>query len=100
MSELENVIPIVMPDGTEVRYVLERTCKYVHDIGVTAYDEDGYEIENDEAADEADMSCNYCGYLMLRGDIGWFDEEPGECGGWICKPRFNYCPHCGAKVVR
>lgn len=30
---------------------------------------------------------------------GWFDEEKGPHGGIVYKPRFNFCPKCGSKVV-
>lgn len=79
----------------------ERTCHYFPDEYQTAFDENDEEIETGEAcADVCDYSCDVCGYTMLGGDEGgWFEETPGEYGGWNYKPRFDYCPNCGARVV-
>ena len=78
----------------------ERTCKFVADVMITAWDEDDNEIETGEVADEADMSCDNCDYPMMRDEcIGWWDEEKGPYGGWLLTPRFNYCPKCGYRVV-
>lgn len=79
----------------------EPTCHYCPDVTNTAFDENDNEIETGEAhPDGCDYSCSNCGNTMLGGDDGgWFDETEGEYGGWDYKPRFNYCPHCGAKVI-
>ena len=78
----------------------ERTCNYFPDEYQTAFDEKDEEIETGEAfCDGCDYSCDNCGFTMLGGDEGgWFKETPGEYGGWNYEPRFNYCPHCGAKI--
>lgn len=78
----------------------ERTCEYLPDSLQVAFDENDEEIETGEAdSDGCDYSCSSCGFTMLGGEIGWFDETEGEYGGWKYAPRFNYCPNCGAKVV-
>lgn len=79
----------------------ERTCNYFPDEYQTAFDEKDEEIETGEAfCDGCDYSCDNCGFTMLGGDEGgWFKETPGEYGGWNYRPRFNYCPNCGAKVA-
>lgn len=79
----------------------ERTCHYFPDEYQTAFDENDEEIETGEAcADRCEYSCDVCGYTMLGGDEGgWFEETTGEYGGWNYKPRFDYCPNCGARVV-
>ena len=79
----------------------ERTCHYFPDEWQSAFDENDEEIETGEAyADGCCYSCDVCGYTMLGGDEGgWFEETPGEYGGWNYKPRFDFCPHCGARVV-
>lgn len=74
-----------------------RTCRYVPDVGHSWVDDDDMEHETDLAGDDADMHCDRCGYTMV---LDWFDEEEGEHGGWRLTPRFNYCPNCGAKVVK
>lgn len=48
--------------------------------------------------DDTDEDCGYfvcsnCGMVMMYGDEGWFETEPPY------RPSFNYCPHCGARVV-
>jgi len=77
----------------------ERTCHYFPDSMQVAFDENDEEIETGEAySDGCDYTCSACGFTMLGGEEGWFDETPGEYGGWNYKARFNYCPNCGAKV--
>lgn len=76
-------------------------CHYKPDSIQVAFDEDDNEIETDEAySDGCDYSCSICGYTMLGGEIGWFEETEGKYGGWNYKPRFNYCPNCGAEVIK
>ena len=78
----------------------ERTCHYFPDSMQVAFDENDEEIETGETdSDGCDYTCDACGFTMLGGEEGWFDEAPGEYGGWDYKARFNYCPNCGAKVV-
>lgn len=79
----------------------QRTCHYFPDEIQIAFDEDDNEIETGEAySDGCDYSCDKCGYTMLGGDEGgWFEETPGEYGGWEFKPRFKFCPNCGSKLV-
>lgn len=79
----------------------ELTCHYFPDEYQIAFDEDDEEIETGEASsDGTNYSCDKCGYTMLGGyDFGWFDETEGKYGGFNYKPRFGYCPSCGAKVV-
>lgn len=68
------------------------------------WNEDDEEICTDEADPWAcaTCSCKLCGFSMLSEDpdTGWFDHEKGEQGGLIMKARFNYCPNCGARVVK
>lgn len=43
--------------------------------------------------------CSVCGFEMMTGEEGWFDYERKEHGNRLI-PNFNYCPNCGARVVR
>jgi hypothetical protein len=88
------------------------TCHYIpDDVGFTWWDENDVEhYEEDSASYECDFaSCDKCGYSMMVGDCGWFDgwdeitewteEDGSEHKGYVLKPRFNFCPKCGARVV-
>lgn len=71
-----------------------RTCTYEPYDTLSRWDEDDNEIETNEPADGCDsFECSNCGYSMLYGGDGWFDEEPPYA------PHFSYCPNCGFKVV-
>ena len=72
----------------------EHTCVYVPaEYEVIYHDDDTEEVTADPAWDCDAFKCSECEYLMIYGDGGWFDEEPPY------RPRFSYCPNCGAKVV-
>lgn len=77
------------------------TCHYFPDLMHSYYDEDDNEIDTDEAdPDGCHCSCDHCGYTMMTGELGWFDESPGEHGGIVYVPRFKHCPECGRSVER
>ncbi len=80
---------------------IERTCYYSPDVVHVVYDDDDNEVETGEThPDGCDYACSECGGMMLGGELGWFDETRGKYGGWNYKPRFSFCPYCGAKVVK
>lgn len=59
----------------------ERTCHYFPDSVQVAFDENDEEIETGETcSDGCDYTCDACGFTMLGGEEGWFDETPGEYG--------------------
>lgn len=76
------------------RYVPENTCTFYPNETETRFDEDDNEIETNEPSENCDaFECSACGFPMMFGDMGWFDEEQPY------KPRFKFCPNCGARVV-
>lgn len=78
------------------------TCEYLPCAYAIWYDDDGEEHEDTklEALGTSENTyCSVCGYEMMTGDEGWFDYERKEHGNRLI-PRFNYCPSCGARVVR
>ena len=82
---------------------VDRVCHYLPDFAHSWFDENGEEhdepLELDPYGDCLTCSCDVCGYTMMAGECGWFDETKSEHGGIICKPRFKHCPECGRKVV-
>ena len=75
-------------------YVPQHVCTYYPTEFLTRFDEHDNEIEtNDPSYDCGSFECSACGFEMMFGEMGWFDEETPY------KPHFNYCPNCGAKVV-
>lgn len=71
-----------------------RTCRFEPETTATAYDEDDNEIDTGEPADDCDaFACSECGGMMMYGDYGWFETEKPH------KPRFDFCPYCGARVM-
>lgn len=90
------------PDYVEVRhdsevsgrgYVPERTCRFIPSETERRLDENDVEHDTGEPSDECPtFVCSACGSDMMYGDGGWFDLEPPH------KPRFGYCPYCGARV--
>lgn len=94
-----------VPDGDSLFTVLadlidRETCTFRPDTYHPWFDDDDVEHETDCAdEDYCFCQCSNCGDSMLGGPDGWFDESPGEHGGYVLKPRFSYCPHCGAMVV-
>ena len=71
-------------------------------IGDVVYDNNGEELEDTSLEDTANSEnayCSFCGYEMMTGEEGWFDYERKEHGNLLI-PNFNYCPNCGARVVR
>lgn len=84
-------------DAWNTRHV--ETCRYISDVMHTYFDDDDNEVDIDEAdPDGCHCSCDKCGYPMMTGELGWFDESPGEHGGIVYVPRFKHCPECGREV--
>lgn len=88
------------------------TCHYIpDDVGFTWWDENDVEhYEEYSASDECgSASCDKCGFPMMVGEEGWFDgwdeltewteDDGSEHKGYVLKPRFKFCPKCGARVV-
>lgn len=97
MKVLSLLEPQGCPDAIECDgqlYVPQETCTYSPTEYETRFDENDEEIEtNDPAEDCGTFECSACGFEMMYGELGWFDEEPPY------KPNFNFCPECGARVV-
>lgn len=73
------------------------TCRFVPEIQWTYLDDDDIEHDTDEGSpfdDGGACDCDKCGWPMMTGDCGWFEELEGPHGGIIYKPNFNYCPNC------
>ena len=71
-----------------------RTCTFIPETMATRWDEDDNEIDTNEPGYGClAFDCSNCGYLMMCGNDGWFDEESPHT------PPFKYCPNCGFKVV-
>ena len=78
-----------------VEYEKKRTCRFIPDVFYTLLEEDDNETVTEIPHQNCEaFECTNCGGLMMYGDMGWFDTEPPY------KPRFDYCPYCGAKVVK
>lgn len=70
------------------------TCTFDPEEYATRWDEADVEHETDDTDEDcAYFVCSNCGMVMMYGDEGWFETEPPY------RPSFNYCPHCGARVV-
>lgn len=97
------------PSGREFSLLFDRladlidpTCKYLPVTCATWFDDNDEEhvdkhLEAFENAGTAFCSC--CGYIVMTGEEGWFDYKREEHGNRLI-PNFNYCPNCGARVVR
>lgn len=71
-----------------------RTCTFTPELMATRWDEDDNEIDTNEPGYGCPaFDCSNCGYPMMYGCDGWFDEEPPYT------PHFHYCPNCGLRVV-
>ena len=85
------------PDAIECdgqRYVPQNVCTYEPTEFAVRFDENDNEIETLDPSEECGtFQCSACGFEMMFGDMGWFDEEPPY------KPYFSFCPKCGARVV-
>lgn len=82
--------------------LIDPTCKYLPCVCATWFDDDDEEHEDTslEAFGETENAyCSVCDYEMMTGEEGWFDYERKEHGNRLI-PNFNYCPNCGARVVR
>lgn len=82
--------------------LIDPTCKYLPNVHAAWFDDNDEEHEdtNLEALRTSENAyCSVCGYEMITGEEGWFDYEHEEHGNRLI-PRFNYCPSCGARVVR
>ena len=87
---------------TRLANLIDPTCKYLPCVCATWFDDDDEEHEDTslEALENSENAyCAVCGYEMMTGEEGWFDYERKEHGNRLI-PRFNYCPNCGARVVR
>lgn len=82
--------------------LIDPTCQYQPNVHATWFDDNGEELEDTSLEDTANSEnayCSFCGYEMMTGEEGWFDYERKEHGNLLI-PNFNYCPNCGARVVR
>lgn len=82
--------------------LIDPTCQYLPCVCAVWFDDDDEEYEDTslEAFGETENAyCSVCDYEMMTGEEGWFDYERKEHGNRLI-PRFNYCPNCGARVVR
>lgn len=82
--------------------LIDPTCKYPPCVCVTWVDDNDEEHEEEnleEPGYSENAYCSVCGYEMMTGEEGWFDYERKEHGNLLI-PNFNYCPNCGARVVR
>lgn len=82
--------------------LIDPTCQYLPCVCVTWVDDNGedHEEENlEEFGYSENAYCSACRYEMMTGEEGWFDYERKEHGNLLI-PNFNYCPNCGARVVR
>lgn len=82
--------------------IIDPTCKYLPCVGSVWFDDDDEEHEDTSLEDlghSENAYCSVCSYEMMTGEEGWFDYERKEHGNRLI-PRFNYCPGCGARVVR
>jgi hypothetical protein len=82
--------------------LIDPTCKYLPNVHAAWFDgnDEEHEDTNLEALGHSENACcSFCGYEMMTGEEGWFDYERKEHGNRLI-PLFNYCPDCGARVVR
>lgn len=82
--------------------LIDPTCQYLPCVCVTWVDDNGEEHEEEnleEPGYSENAYCSVCGYEMMTGEEGWFDYKSEEHGNRLI-PNFNYCPNCGARVVR
>lgn len=82
--------------------LIDPTCQYLPCVCVTWADDNGEEHEEEnleEPGYSENAYCSACRYEMMTGEEGWFDYKREEHGNRLI-PNFNYCPNCGARVVR
>lgn len=82
--------------------LINPTCKYLPCVCATWVndsDEEHEEENLEEPGYSENAYCSICNYKMMTGEEGWFDYEREEHGNRLI-PNFNYCPNCGARVVR
>lgn len=82
--------------------LIDPTCKYLPITCATWFDDNDEEHEDtslEALGNSENAYCSFCGYEMMTGEEGWFDYERKEHGNRLI-PLFNYCPDCGARVVR
>lgn len=82
--------------------LIDPTCEYLPNVHATWFDDADEEHEDTSLEDlgrSENAYCSVCSYEMMTGEEGWFDYERKEHGNRLI-PRFNYCPNCGARVVR
>lgn len=81
--------------------LIDPTCKYLPCVCATWVDDSDEEHEEEDLEEPGyseNAYCSICNYEMMTGEEGWFDYERKERGNRLI-PNFNYCPHCGARVV-
>lgn len=82
--------------------LIDPTCKYLPNVHAVWFDDNDEEYEDtslEALGNSENTYCSVCGYEMMTGEEGWFDYERKEHGNRLI-PNFNYCPNCGARVVR
>ena len=82
--------------------LIDPTCKYLSNVHAVWFDDNDEEYEDtslEALGNSENAYCSVCGYEMMTGEEGWFDYERKERGNRLI-PNFNYCPNCGARVVR
>ena len=87
---------------TRLADLIDPTCQYLPCVCVTWVDDNGEEHEEENLEEfgySENAYCSACRYEMMTGEEGWFDYERKEHGNLLI-PNFNYCPNCGARVVR
>lgn len=102
LKDLEECLPDGESAFTVLADLIDPTCQYQPNVHATWFDDNGEELEDTSLEDTANSEntyCSACGYEMMTGEEGWFDYKREEHGNRLI-PNFNYCPNCGARVVR
>lgn len=71
----------------------EPECVFRPEYTSSVFDDDGNEIGWRMSPDNDVFICSSCGSSMMLE--GWFGDESDD----DLKPRFSYCPFCGARVT-
>lgn len=103
MARNENQDEILLHDVLrelpDKRYRIEEACAYLPEEFASWYDEQGEEQTDPclMSFDGDGASCSECGFTMMTGPDGWFDEIKRE-HGYELVPQFRHCPNCGRTV--